>query len=197
MAKAMVVFKKNAIERAHLHKELRYVVDHDTLTGLYTRKYALERLPSLLSEAKQINNRLVLMFIDIDNFKLINDTYGHAIGDRVLSDVANSLSRCVRKNDVVARIGGDEFLVLLPNIGNLEDSHQIAQSIISSVKILLPTSVDYSKLTVSIGMSVYPDDGSDISLLLGQADKAMYRVKGLGKNSYTYWNKAHIYEKKS
>jgi len=186
MANAMMAFKQNAIERANPHKELRYVIDHDTLTGLKTRKYALDRLPTLLNDAEKANNRLVLMFIDIDDFKLINDTYGHAIGDRVLSEVANNLTRCVRDEDIVARVGGDEFLVLLPNVGSLEDSHQIAQNIISSVKVLLPISGDNTTLTLSIGMSVYPNDGHDISLLMAQADKAMYSVKGRSKNSYTY-----------
>ena len=189
MANAMVIFKQNAIDRAQLYKELCYVVDHDNLTGLYTRKYALDRLPLLLNEAKQANNRLVLMFIDIDDFKLINDTYGHPVGDRVLSEVADNLSNCVRKDDLVARIGGDEFLILLSNVRDLEDSRQIAQSIISSLEVSLPVSGDDSKLTLSIGMSVYPDDGIDTSLLMRQADKAMYSAKSHGKNSYTYWKK--------
>ncbi|MBL4631762.1 MAG: diguanylate cyclase [Paraglaciecola sp.] len=192
MAKALVVFKQNAVERDRLHNELRYVVEHDTLTGLYTRKYALDQLPLLMNVAKQASSRLVLMFIDIDDFKHINDTYGHAVGDRVLNEMTQNLTECVRKNDVVARVGGDEFLILLPDINSLEDSHQIAKSIISSVQVLLPISGANIKLTLSLGISVYPDDGEDISLLLSLADKAMYSVKGRGKNSYAYWNEAHL-----
>jgi len=191
MANAMVVFKQNAIERARLHKELCHLMNHDPLTNLFTRKYALDTLPSLMVQAQQDDSRLVLMFIDIDDFKLINDTHGHHIGDSVLTDVAANLVSCVRKDDIVARIGGDEFLVILPNVRNFNDSHHIASQIVESVKVTLPVSGDDSNLTLSIGMSVYPDDSTNMAQLMRHADSAMYTVKGRGKNSFTYWDKAH------
>jgi len=191
MANAMVVFKQNAIDRANLHRELRYIVEHDPLTDLYTRKFALEQVPTLMKQALKDGTRLVLMFIDVDDFKLINDTYGHSVGDRVLTGVANNLKSCIRSNDIVARIGGDEFLILLPEISDLDDSKHVAQKIVSSVQIPLPITGDDTKLTLSIGMSVFPDDGNDVLELMRQADKAMYSVKDGGKNSFSFWNSAH------
>ena len=192
MANALVIFKKNAIERSNLHQELRHVVDHDSLTGLKTRKYALDILPSLMSQAQQSATRVVLMFIDLDDFKLINDTYGHHVGDKVLTDVSDKLTSCVRQDDVVARIGGDEFLIILSKVTTLQDSHHIAQKIIASIEVLLPVPGDDTKLTLSIGMSVYPDDSLDMSQLMRHADSAMYQVKGQGKNSFNYYNQAHL-----
>jgi len=191
MAHAMVVFKQNAIDRANLHRELRYIVEHDPLTDLFTRKYALEQVPALMKQALKNDSRLVLMFIDIDDFKLINDTYGHSVGDRVLSGVANNLVNCVRSNDIVARIGGDEFLILLPDIADITDSHKVAEKIVSSVQIPLPITGDDTKLTLSIGMSVFPDDGNDILELMRRADNAMYKVKDGGKNSFSFWSNSH------
>jgi len=191
MADAMVVFKQNAIDRANLHRELRYIVEHDPLTDLYTRKFVLEQVPTLMKQALKDGTRLVLMFIDVDDFKLINDTYGHSVGDRVLTGVANNLKSCIRSNDIVARIGGDEFLILLPEISDLDDSKHVAQKIVSSVQIPLPITGDDTKLTLSIGMSVFPDDGNDVLELMRQADKAMYSVKDGGKNSFSYWNNEH------
>jgi len=145
----------------------------------------------LMKQALKDGTRLVLMFIDVDDFKLINDTYGHSVGDRVLTGVANNLKSCIRSNDIVARIGGDEFLILLPEISDLDDSKHVAQKIVSSVQIPLPITGDDTKLTLSIGMSVFPDDGNDVLELMRQADKAMYSVKDGGKNSFSYWNNEH------
>ena len=189
MANAMVILKQNAIEQESLRTQLKYVAEHDVLTGLSTRKYALEQLDVLIESANKTGNKLVLMFIDIDNFKQINDVHGHHIGDDILCEVANELKKCVRQNDVLARIGGDEFIIILSNIKQVDDSYQIANKITKAVESSLPILEGSKKLSLSIGMSIYPDDAKNASSLLRNADSAMYTIKRNGKNSFGYWNK--------
>ena len=187
MANAMVVFKRNAIERDELQRELSHLAIHDALTGLYTRKFGIEKLRSLLEKAKSHQHKLVLMHLNVDNFKQINATYGHSIGDQVLCDIAIKLKAYVRDDDVVARLGGDEFLIILPNVEDLEDSLNIANKILHKVQPRLPMGESNPKLTMSIGLSVFPDDGTEACALLRQADRAMYSVKCQGKNRVDYW----------
>lgn len=182
MAKAMVVFKKHALEREKLKDELRNIANVDSLTGLYSRKFAMEKLILLMETATEKNNKVVLMFIDLDNFKQVNDTYGHHTGDQTLCSISKHLSTCVRKNDIVSRIGGDEFLISFPNIENVTDISNIATHILNT----FPEN-PYG-ISLSIGLSVYPDDARDPDALVKYADEAMYNVKQQGKNNFSYWN---------
>jgi len=187
MVEAMVVFKRNAIERKLLQQELNHIASHDVLTGVYTRKHALDHLAYLVKLAQAEGAKLVLMHINLDNFKAVNDIHGHQVGDKVLSGIAQRLQECVREADIIARIGGDEFIVILPNVSDLEESLNIASSILSKVHPVLPMAQNSPLLTLSIGLSVYPDDAGDVNSLLLHADRAMYNVKSRGKNNYEYW----------
>ena len=187
MADALLVFKQNAIEREQLEIKLKYVADHDALTGLYARGYAMEQLDRLLETANSASFKVVVMFVDLDNFKLINDVQGHQVGDTILCEVANGLKNCVRAEDIIARIGGDEFIIIMPNVKQISDSQVIVNKIISEMDTSLSPLHGTKKLTLSIGLSVYPDDANDASSLLKNADSAMYIVKKGGKNGFNYW----------
>lgn len=188
MANAMVVFKENAIERDRLQQELIHLAEHDILTGVNTRQYAMNQLDHLLRKARINQNKLVLMFIDIDDFKLVNDIHGHPIGDLLLCDVASQLKRCISDKDIIARIGGDEFIIIIPDVINLSDSLDIANQIMANVRPRLPNVEKNAELTLSMGLSVFPDDASDVPSLLKKADSAMYEVKRKGKNSFNFWS---------
>lgn len=130
-----------------------------------------------LNEAKRNNSLLGLMFIDVDNFKSINDTYGHKAGDKALAEIAGMLTKCTRKNDVVARFGGDEFLILLPYIKNFDNYKVIASRITKSRNKIKNSNGEDINISLSIGVSFYPYDGESINELMEQADKAMYDAK--------------------
>ena len=185
MAEAMVVFKQNAIEREQLRKKLSEIVNLDALTGLYTRKYAMDYLQQLIDESHVERTKLVLMYIDLDNFKQINDSYGHHTGDKTLCNIATHLRSCVRQQDIVARIGGDEFIIIFPSITVIEDISPIANALLQN---LPPQKLP---ITLSIGMSVFPDDAQTALTLLKNADIAMYQVKKSGKNYFCFWEQTN------
>jgi len=182
MADAMRVFKQNAIEREDLKTALVKIVHIDSLTGLYNRKYAMEQLSQLTVGADTRAYKTVLMFIDLDNFKQMNDIYAHQEGDKTLCSMADHLKACVRKDDIIARIGGDEFIIILPAVTDAEQVYPIAQALLNN----LPKCK--VEITLSIGLSVYPDDATDPHVLLRQADSAMYNVKRSGKNQFAHWD---------
>jgi diguanylate cyclase (GGDEF)-like protein len=132
------------------------------------------------------------MMLDLDNFKYVNDTLGHDIGDRLLKAVGNMLVGIVRKSDTVARIGGDEFVLLFPEISDLQNIDGIAQKILDDFKKPFPLNGHKISITTSIGIAVYPSDGKDFDSLMTSADKAMYLVKEEGRNNYKYSRKNEI-----
>jgi len=164
-----------------------YLAYHDPLTGLYNRINFEEYLKHALSVAKRNDTLLALLFIDLDRFKVINDTLGHDIGDKVLIKVANKLKVILRESDFIARWGGDEFVVILENIASPSDAALVANNIIDTLQH--PIEVDKHKLltTASIGISLFPDNGDDIQTLIKHADSAMYLAKDEGKNNYRYY----------
>lgn len=162
--------------------EIERLAYYDKLTNVANRTLFYSLAENLLANAKRNNTILGLMFIDVDRFKSINDTYGHKVGDQVLIDVANLLSGCTRKNDVVARFGGDEFLILLPDLKDYSNYKIIARRITNTKsKIIIENGVEIN-IALSIGVSFYPQDGSTIDELITKADKAMYNVKNIGGN---------------
>jgi diguanylate cyclase (GGDEF)-like protein/PAS domain S-box-containing protein len=165
---------------------LRYLAHHDTLTGLPNRKFFAEQLHESLQWA-QTNNLLIgLLFIDLDGFKQVNDTLGHEIGDRLLVTIAQRLGNTLRGSDTVSRLGGDEFTVILRAIPDTKVAAKVAEKILAT--IIEPIILDgyTTRVSASIGISVYPLNSQDSETLLKQADVAMYRAKHLGKNRYEF-----------
>jgi diguanylate cyclase (GGDEF)-like protein len=164
--------------------EMEHLAYHDALTGLPNRPLYMDRLIMALAQAARINQKVAVFFIDLDRFKDINDSLGHSTGDGLLKAVAERVRRCVREGDTVSRFGGDEFTLLIPRIDQVEDAAKIAQKILETLKI--PFSINDHELfvTTSIGISIYPIDGSDPETLVRNADTAMYRAKDQGRDNY-------------
>jgi len=165
---------------------LRYLAYHDTLTGLPNRKLFHERLSQSIEWAQHNHQLVALLFLDLDGFKLINDTKGHDIGDLLLQTVAERLKRCLRSSDTVSRLGGDEFTVILPGIPSLPDITKVADKILTTINQPFILQGHKIRISTSIGISVYPLNGEDIETLIKNADTAMYAAKEVGKNNYTF-----------
>lgn len=165
---------------------LEHIAKHDVLTGLPNRALLLEQLERAMAFSRRRSSRLALLFLDLNDFKEVNDTLGHAVGDEVLSHVADCLSVCVRETDVVSRHGGDEFLVLLSEISEAADAARVAEKMIASLAVPFRARDHVLRLTVSVGISIYPDDAIEAAQLVGCADAAMYRAKNEGAGSFVY-----------
>jgi diguanylate cyclase (GGDEF)-like protein len=159
---------------------------HDYLTGLPNLALFNERLTQSIGMAHRHNKRVALLFLDINDFKKSNDTFGHLTGDLLLSSVAERVTQCIRSTDTVCRRSGDEFLVLLGEIEHPQDAILVARQILTC--IAEPQTVNGNEITlaVSIGISVYPDDGMDATTLMECADRAMYQAKKSGTNNFYY-----------
>ena len=164
--------------------EMEHLAYHDALTGLPNRPLFMDRLILALAQSTRSNQKLAVFFLDLDRFKDINDSLGHSTGDGLLKAVAERIRRCIREGDTVARFGGDEFTLLIPRIDNVEDAAKIAQKILETLKIPFSISDHELFVTTSIGISVYPGDGSDPETLVRNADTAMYRAKDQGRDNY-------------
>lgn len=174
-------------DRKYIEQQLLFIANHDPLTGLFNRLKFHNRLTQTLSSVRRNDTIFALLFLDLDRFKLINDTLGHRIGDLLLQAVSERLKNSVRSNDTLARLGGDEFIMLLSNIHHIDDVARIAQKTIEL--LLQPFTVESNDIviTASIGISVYPDDGKNSQTLLMNADTAMYMAKERGKNNYQFY----------
>jgi diguanylate cyclase (GGDEF)-like protein/PAS domain S-box-containing protein len=171
-------------QRKQAEEILRYQAVYDQLTGLPNRLLFNERLLASLKKAKKTQKMLAVMFLDLDKFKKINDTLGHAAGDRLLEGFAGRISETLRATDTVARWGGDEFTLLLPDISCLEDAVKTAQRILNNLKPAFKLEEQAFNISSSIGIAVYPDDGEDAETLVKNADAALYRAKEMGRNNY-------------
>lgn len=165
-------------ERKAAEDRMQHLANHDALTGLPNRILFSDRLKQALVRARRDKSRLALMFLDLDKFKPINDSYGHAVGDLVLGEVARRLVECVRESDTVARLGGDEFLVLLPDLGALENYKRVGDKILNVLNQPFELAGHNLMISASIGISVYPEHGDDEHQLVQNADIAMYQAKG-------------------
>jgi diguanylate cyclase (GGDEF)-like protein/PAS domain S-box-containing protein len=174
-------------ERKRTEQELRYLAKFDTLTGLPNRSMLGERLRRALGRAEREGMRVAVVFIDLDRFKLVNDSMGHAIGDQLLVHAGARLKDCVREQDTVARLGGDEFTMVIEDVRHLEDISAIADKVLASFAEAIDVQGHELVITPSIGISVYPDHGRDATQLLRYADTAMYHAKSQGRNNFQYY----------
>jgi len=175
-------------ERKDFEVKLEHLANHDPLTGLPNRLLFMDRLSHAMEISKRSKSKTALIFIDIDGFKPVNDTHGHNVGDVLLQDIATRLQRCVRTSDTVARIGGDEFVMIIENITDIDRAIEIAEK--SLLLMRKPFIIDDLECQVgaSLGLSIYPDDSMDLDELTRQADAAMYHAKKSGRNRISIYH---------
>lgn len=174
-------------ERKAAQKQIEFLAYHDALTGLPNRLLAQDRYELAASYADREKNKVALVFLDLDNFKIINDSLGHAVGDALLTMVATRLRKCLRDTDTLSRQGGDEFLILLGGMVDFEAISVVVEMILT--RLIEPFAIEGNELStsLSIGIAVYPDDGEDYDTLLKKADTAMYQSKDAGRNTYRFF----------
>src|SRR5207302_1716271 len=184
----IVCVVRDISERTYAEEQIKHLAYHDALTGLPNRLLFKDRLTVALSHAQRNGTRLSVLFLDLDRFKVINDSLGHNIGDQLLQAVAARVQSCVRESDTVARLGGDEFTILLAHLPHGEDAALVAQKIIDAVRYPFHIEGREFFMTTSIGISLYPDDGVDAESLIKNADTAMYQAKEQGRDNYQLFN---------
>lgn len=187
---SVVINCRDISERKRAEDTIRFLAHHDALTGLPNRELFKDRLALAIRNAHRKHQQIAVMFLDLDEFKDVNDTVGHAEGDRLLQFVANRLSGFVRDADTLARLGGDEFTILLSELEDLQEASMIADRILEGLR--RPWLVDGHEfhVTASMGLTIFPSDGADPETLLRNADTAMYRAKRAGKNKYQLYTPA-------
>lgn len=167
-------------ELKSLQEKLKHIAGHDHLTGLANRSLFLEHLKQNIKEAKRNNSLFIVSFIDLDGFKKINDQYGHDVGDHVLKRVADDLRQIIRKNDIVARFGGDEFVAIF-QVTSQDDATTLKKKILERINSEIECYLYQITIRLSVGMSVFPSDGEDVDTLLKIADNKMYAMKQKNK----------------
>ncbi|MES2016008.1 MAG: EAL domain-containing protein [Pseudomonadota bacterium] len=185
-------------DRKRVEEHTRHLAEHDFLTDLPNRVLFLDRLHQALAVARRKHTQVAVMFLDLDRFKGINDSFGHHVGDIVLKEVAARLTGCVRGVDTVSRQGGDEFVVILADIGGVDQAAHVAASVRHAVAQPVRFDGTTLSLSVSIGISIYPSDGEDLDTLLRDADLAMYHAKQSGRNAFSFYDaamNAHVIER--
>src|SRR5438045_1450154 len=171
-------------DRKRAEEQIEFHAYHDVLTHLPNRRLFTDRLALGINRARRSGRSLAVMFIDLDHFKTVNDTFGHTAGDELLLEMSQRLRECIREDDTVARIGGDEFTIILSELRHPEDAAQVAQKILDMVQLPMTISGMPVEISASIGIALYPVDGFDVETLLRNADSAMYRAKESGRNNY-------------
>jgi diguanylate cyclase (GGDEF)-like protein/PAS domain S-box-containing protein len=185
---AVIVFHDVSVARA-IETEMSHLAQHDTLTKLPNRTLLQDRLSQAITTAGRNGTRIAVLFVDLDGFKHINDSLGHAIGDRLLQSVAKRLLAAVRTSDTVTRIGGDEFVVLLSEVAHAGDAGVKAGKILAALNAPLEIDQHNLRVTASIGVTTYPEDGQETAMLIKNADLAMYQAKENGRNNYQFFEK--------
>lgn len=178
--------RQEITDRKRDEETILHMATHDPLTNLPTLRLARDRLEMAAAIAKRQKRPMAALFIDIDGFKAINDTWGHDAGDRVLREIASRLVSCVRESDTAARIGGDEFLVVLSNLASRDDAALVAKKMLDAFSRPIGIAEGDVAVGLSVGIAVYPEDGTGPDDLIKAADGAMYRVKRAGKNNYAF-----------
>jgi diguanylate cyclase (GGDEF)-like protein/PAS domain S-box-containing protein len=184
----VIVFHDVSAARA-MSVKMSYLAQHDSLTDLPNRMLLHDRLTQAIAAARRHRQSLAVLFLDVDRFKHINDSLGHAVGDHLLQSIARRLVTCVRSSDTVSRLGGDEFVILLSEVTRAADAAVTAQKILAAMSA--PHRVDQHELSVSVslGIGVYPDDGADAEALLGSADMALFQAKARGRGNHQFFGR--------
>lgn len=188
-ATRMIGVSQDITERKRREDEERFLAYHDSLTGLPNRRLLDDRLRQALRLAQRRDARLAVMLVDLDEFKRVNDAHGHGAGDAVLREVARRLAACVRKADTLARQGGDEFVVVIPDLALDADCQVVAEKILGALAAPFAVASGAARIGASIGISLYPADAGEGDALLRNADAAMYRAKQAGGNQYRYYGR--------
>ena len=179
---------RDITDRKVAEERVQYLAYYDALTGLPNRALLQDRLATALAGARRRKDKVALLFLDLDRFKLVNDSLGHSVGDFLLRDVAERLKTCVREQDTVARLGGDEFLVLLTSVKDMADAAAVAGRIVNSLIAEFVVQSHRLSVTCSLGISIFPEHGADGETLIKNADAAMYSSKDNGRNNFRFFS---------
>jgi diguanylate cyclase (GGDEF)-like protein/PAS domain S-box-containing protein len=180
---AIVINYRDITDRKDAEQQLERLAYRDSLTDLPNRFLFHDRLRHAIDQAERRAHGLAVLYLDLDRFKLVNDTLGHSVGDELLQSVAVRLRQVLRADDTIARLGGDEFAILLPEVDRPEDAGSVAGKVLTALRAPFTVAEHQLYATVSIGLSIYPTDGEDVVTLLKNADSALYRSKELGRNN--------------
>jgi diguanylate cyclase (GGDEF)-like protein/PAS domain S-box-containing protein len=189
MISGSVITLRDTSERKRAEETIRYLAYHDSVTGLPNRALFQDRFAVALAQAQRHHQAFVLMSLDLDRFKAVNDSLGHAAGDSLLQEIGQRLASALRQSDTVARVGGDEFMLLLPGSAITGDAAKIAAKLLKAIARPLLFEGQRLQVSGSIGISLYPYDGDDAETLLKRADSAMYRAKERGRNNYRFFKR--------
>ena len=187
LASANTQLQEEVFERMQAEQRIWHVAHHDSLTGLPNRALLHDRLQQALAKAQRSRQRVAVMFLDLDRFKIVNDSLGHAIGDELLKYVASRLTGAVRAVDTVSRLGGDEFVIVLEEAGSPDDVVQVAEKILGALAAEVDIGGHSLRATPSIGISIFPDDAVEAFALMKNADTAMYHAKAAGRNNFQFF----------
>jgi diguanylate cyclase (GGDEF)-like protein/PAS domain S-box-containing protein len=179
--------QEEIVEREKISAELKFLANHDALTGLPSLRLCKDRLERSLIESRRSQKMTAVMFIDLDGFKAVNDTYGHEFGDVVLRTTADRIKAVIREIDTVARIGGDEFIIIMSSVPDSEIVQRVANNLIEQVGQVIQVNQIEVAVSASLGIALYPEDGTTSEELIRRADSAMYQVKNAGKNNFGFF----------
>jgi diguanylate cyclase (GGDEF)-like protein/PAS domain S-box-containing protein len=182
-----IVIFSDITEKKRAEEHIQYLAYYDPLTNLPNRVLLEDRIQQAIATAKREDHKVAIIFLDLDHFKTINDSLGHQHGDKILSEVAKRLKRNIREYDTVARLGGDEFIIVLSHLHDSEEAAAISRKLLEELALPYFSGDNELRLTVSIGVSIYPDDGDDFSRLIMNADAAMYHAKESGRNNAQFF----------
>lgn len=181
---ALQIVIRDVTKRKRAEEQIRKLAYLDALTGLPNRIVFNDRLAMALHQSHRMKDKVGLIFIDLDRFKVINDSLGHSFGDRLLHAAADRIRSCIREGDTLSRFGGDEFTLLLPGLQDAADAVAVAEKVLEQLRCPFRLEGREVFITASMGISLYPDDGSDLESLVKNSDRAMYRAKGRGRNNF-------------